>query len=102
MLMFLTILAMSLLALLACVAAFSLAARADAEIVAQPENRPADEPQHFFAPLPRAARPPQVPLDVLLSQIDRHVRLERAAAEAFLEVPSLDALHSRTGSPLLN
>jgi hypothetical protein len=39
---------------------------------------------------------------VLLSHIERHVRLEQAAVEAYLDVPTRDTLHSRTASPLLN
>ena len=103
MLMFLTILSMSLLALLACVAAFGLATRTEVQPEVQPEPRLAVEPPRFFAaPVARPVATPQVPIEVLLSQIERHVRLEQAAAEAFLEVPTPDALHSRTASPLLN
>jgi hypothetical protein len=39
---------------------------------------------------------------MLLSQIERHVRLEQAAAEAYLDLPTRDSLHSRTESPLLH
>jgi hypothetical protein len=105
MLMFLTILFMSVLALAVCAAAFSLAAGAQPQPQKQPERQPAVEAPRFFAqaPLPpKAAAVPQVPIEVLLSDIERHVRLEQAAAEAFLEGPTRDALHSRTGSPLAN
>lgn len=43
-----------------------------------------------------------VPIEVLLLQIERHIRLEQAAAEAFLEAPTRDSLHSRTLSPLVH
>jgi hypothetical protein len=42
------------------------------------------------------------PMETLLSQIERHVRLEQAAAETFLDVPTREALHSRTTSPFMN
>jgi len=44
----------------------------------------------------------QVPLDVLLLQIEQHVRLEQAAAESFLDAPTTASLHSRTTSPLVH
>jgi len=102
MLMFLTILSMSLMALLACVAAFGLATRTEEQPQVRPEPRLAVEPPRFFAPVARPVEAPQVPIEVLLSQIERHVRMEQAAAEAFLEVPTPDSLHSSTASPLLN
>jgi hypothetical protein len=43
----------------------------------------------------------QVPVEVLLLQIERHVRLEQAAAESFVDLPTRELLHSRTLSPLL-
>jgi hypothetical protein len=46
--------------------------------------------------------PTSVPIEVLLLQIERHVRLEQAAAEAFLASPTRDSLHSRTLSPLVH
>ncbi len=42
------------------------------------------------------------PMEVMLSQIERHVRLEQAAAESFLDVPTAESLQTRTASPLLN
>jgi hypothetical protein len=102
--MFLTILLMSVVSLALCVAAFGLAtANARREEEERQEARPAVAPPHFFAhaPVPPAVAP-RVPIEVLLSDIERHIRLEQAAAEAFLEVPTRDALRSRTSSPLLN
>jgi hypothetical protein len=96
MLMFLTILAMSVFSLAICVAAFGMATQAPAE----PETRArvAVEPPRFFAR--PATLPPAspLPIDVLLSQIERHVRLEQAAAEAYLDRPTHDALHSPTSA----
>jgi hypothetical protein len=41
-----------------------------------------------------------VPVELLLLQLERHVRLEQAAAESFLMAPTLQSLHSRSSSPL--
>ena len=103
MVMFATILIMSLLAVAVCAAAFGAATRGEARPEPQPERRLVLEPPRFFAsPAAKAAESSPVPVEVLLSQIERHVRLEQAAAEAYLDVPTRDALHSRTSSPLLN
>lgn len=46
--------------------------------------------------------PPQVPIEVLLYQIENHVRLEQAAAESFVAFPTQALLHSKTTSPFVN
>jgi len=103
MVMFATILIMSLLAVAVCAAAFAAATRDEASRQPQPERRLAVAPPRFFAdPAARPAGGSLVPVEVLLSQIERHVRLEQAAAEDYLDVPTPDALHSRTTSPFLN
>ncbi len=54
---------------------------------------------------PGAARPrleSLVPVEVLLGDIERHIRLEQAAAEAFLAGPTLDGLHERPERPRAN
>jgi hypothetical protein len=103
MVMFATILIMSLLAVAVSAAAFSAATRGEAQPEAQPERRLVLEPPRFFAsPAAKPADAQAAPVEVLLSQIERHVRLEQAAAEAYLDLPTRDALHSRTTSPLLN
>ena len=104
MLMFLTLLFMSLLAVAVCAAAFGLATRGvDTPPAVQPGRATVAQAGRFFAQ-PVAAPPAatRVPIELLLSDIERHVRLEQAAAEAFLEVPTRDALHARTPSPLAN
>ena len=50
--------------------------------------------------LPTAISP--VPVEVLLLQLERHVRLEQAAAESFHWSPTPEALHMRTVSPLVH
>ncbi len=62
-------------------------------------------PTRFFsdsAAAPPTTPSPQVPVDVLLLQIEKHVRLEQAAAESFIEFPTEAQLHSKTSSPLVN
>ena len=62
-------------------------------------------PARFFsdrAPVPPAVPPLQVPIEVLLLQIENHVRLEQAAAESFIAFPSQALLHSKTTSPFVN
>lgn len=63
-----------------------------------------DAPQFFVRPIPPPAQAPgvRVPLEVLLLQIERHVRLEQAAAESFHEFPTVKALHVQTLSPLVH
>lgn len=51
--------------------------------------------------LPKNALP-QVPIELLLQQIENHVRLEHAAAESFVAVPTYAKLHSKTTSSFLN
>ena len=52
--------------------------------------------------VPAAAVFPKVPIEVFMAQIERHIRLEQAAAESFLRAPSLESLHGRTMSPLVH
>ena len=53
-------------------------------------------------PITPAVPPLQVPIEVLLLQIENHVRMEQAAAESFLASPTHDLLHSKTTSPFVN
>jgi hypothetical protein len=104
-----------------CLSVFGLAVTAMAFGAATRDERPADAAQpvvapslsiplaapRFFAdmpavPLAAAKTPVHVPIEVLLLQIERHVRLEQAAAESFLDLPTSASLHSRTTSPLVH
>lgn len=101
--MFLTILLWSLLVLAACCAIFARTVPEAPRPDLKPGRDLALDPPRFFAG--DAARPrtgAEVPIEVVLSQIERHVRLEQAAAESFLELPTAESLHSKTSSPLLN
>jgi hypothetical protein len=63
---------------------------------------PAAAPRFFVEETPGRIAASRFPVEVLLSQIERHVRLEQAAAESHLDEPTRESLHSRTASPLLN
>jgi hypothetical protein len=103
--MFLMALALSMFGLAVTAIAFGAATRpgAQPEVRLQPQLDLA--PERFFAETQtRKAfhRQPQVPLEVLLLQIEQHVRLEQAAAESFISLPSAEALNLRTQSPLVH
>jgi hypothetical protein len=108
--MFLMALALSLLGVAVSGALFAAATRGVDEPreldAARTAKRPAAEAR-FFVELPPAAVPvapqrPLVPIELLLLQIERHVRLEQAAGESFLQAPTPQSLHCRTSSPLMN
>jgi hypothetical protein len=103
MLMFLTLLLVSSAVLTAtAVLAVGVARRDETSSVLQPERAAVVEaPKFFVVEAPVAATRQPIPLEVLLSQIDRHVRLEQAAANTFLAVPTASSLYSRTESPLV-
>lgn len=106
--MFLMALCMSVFGLAVSAIAFSAATREAPTVEAEERaskpvvTLPLEEPRFFAVTPPRPAAPPRVPIEVLLMQLERHVRLEQAAAESFLLDPSAQALHSRTTSPLVH
>ena len=65
-------------------------------------NRPASAEAGFFVDPAWTAPQPQCPIEALLLQIERHVRLEQAAAESFQQAPTAESLHIRTMSPLVH
>jgi hypothetical protein len=106
--MFLMALCLSMLGLAVSAIAFGAATRPEQpSSPAQPELRSAKAPSsgRFFAD-PVAALPSRpvhpIPTEVLLAKIEHHVRLERAAAQSFLESPSHAQLHTKTTSQLVN
>jgi len=71
----------------------------------QPElPAPKVAPARFFSDHVAVSIPlqPLVPIEVLLQQIENHVRLEQAAAESFVAFPTQALLHSKTTSPFVN
>ena len=103
MIMFLMGLALAMFGFAVTAAAFGSATRTEQkpELPMQPRLEMA--PERFFADSHRAFhRQANVPLDVLLLQIEQHVRLEQAAAESFISLPSPEVLNCRTESPLVH
>jgi len=106
--MFLVAICMSMFGLAVAAVAFGAATRPEKpSSSAQSEFRPAKAlaARRFFADTVASDRPKPhspVPTDVLLAQIEHHVRLEQAAAQSFLEAPSHAQLHSKTTSAFVN
>jgi hypothetical protein len=110
--MFLMAAVMSLLGVAVCAVLFAAATRDEGVGASQPAEQRAAVPQRFFASVPATevfAAPPStrapeelVPVEALLLRIEQHIRLEQAAAEAFLHTPTGQSLQSRTTSQLLN
>ena len=106
--MFLMCLCMSVLGLGVAAIALRAATRPESSGSAvQPEMRRVRAialnrlPSHRAAAAPAIPTQP-VPIELLLAQIEDHVRLEQAAAESFLESPTHDLLYSKTPSPFVN
>jgi len=101
-----------------CVAVFGMAIAAAAfgaatrpeKLIAPAEMKaeavkPAVAPARFFideVSVPGPTGRVSIPIEALLLQLERHVRLEQAAAESFLAQPTPSLLHSKTVSPFLN
>lgn len=107
--MFLMAAVMSLMGVAVSAALFAAATRVDRGGATAPARRAAAEPQRFFASATAAETPASpekdaeaVPLEALLLRVEQHIRLEQAAAEAFLHAPTGASLHSRTTSRLVN
>jgi len=110
--MFLMCLCISVFGLGVAAAAFGTATRSESPDSAVKPELPlvkAVAPAHFFSdhvaappPVPPVVQPWQVPIEVLLLQLENHVRLEQAAAESFVAFPTQALLHSKTTSPFVN
>jgi hypothetical protein len=105
--MFLMALCMSMFALAVAAIAFGAATQKESPALpVKPELQPvqAAAASRFFADkvAPRKNLGTCVPKEILLAQIENHVRLEQAAAESFLETPSHAQLHTKTTSAFVN
>jgi hypothetical protein len=100
--MFLMVLALSVVGVLVSGLLFAAATREPGRSGAPALSAVAarDEERFFMLRPAVATAPSGAGAEALVLQIERHVRLERAAAEAFLEVPTFEALHMRTLAPL--
>ncbi len=67
-------------------------------------TKTAAAPARFFVErvTPPSPSLPPIPVELLLQQIENHVRLEHAAAESFVSLPTYAKLHSKTTSSFLN
>lgn len=89
-------------------AAFGAATRSESPNPAVQPSLPLVKPAtatRFFCDsvaTPSAMPTQQVPIEVLLLQIENHVRSEQAAAESFLAFPTHAQLHTKTNSPFVN
>ena len=103
MIMFLMGVALAMFGFAVTAAAFGSATRTEKKLELPAQPRIELAPERFFADSHRAFhRQPSVPLEVLLLQIEQHVRLEQAAAESFISLPSPEVLNCRTESPLVH
>lgn len=104
MMMFLSLLCISLLAVAMLSAILhGISPRDEARPETRPETRQALGAPHFFGgDLAAPTERPQIPVDAVIAQLERHFRLERAAAESFLEVPAPETLHAPTASRFVN
>jgi len=98
-------LSLSLVGIAFTALAFAAATRPESPATTTQPELPATKaaPARFFVDRVTPPVPlPQVPIELLLQQIENHVRLEHAAAESFVALPTYDKLHSKTTSSFLN
>lgn len=103
--MFLSVLVLSLVGVLVSAVLFAAAMPQPQDPMSTRETARVVHAGRFFVDdrrreLPTAISP--VPIEVLLLQLERHVRLEQAAAESFHWSPTPEALHMHTVSPLMH
>lgn len=105
MVMVLTLIGISLVLTVVSALLLSSAMGPDDAAQPMPEKRQAAEgPRFFQSDMLRSIRgtASPVPVQVLLLQIEQHVRLEQAAAESFHWCPTPESLHVHTSSPLVH
>jgi hypothetical protein len=104
--MFLMAVAMSLLGIAVSAIAFSAAVREEPPREPREPSLPIGlttlPNDSFFADNRLQGGRAVVPIEALRLQIEHHVRLEQAAAEAFHRRPTHEALHVETVSPLVH
>ncbi len=101
--MFLVALFTCVFGLAVCVIGFGIASRTEEEEQPQPSDGVFIPPAQFFLDdIPSAPSPAPVSADLLMLQLELHVRLEQAAAEAFVGLPTAEILHAPTASPLMH
>lgn len=98
--MFLMVLTLSVVGVLVSGILFAAATREPRGAAAVGAFDAPDEERFFMLRPPVRAAGSRGAAEALVLQIERHVRLERAAAEAFLQFPTVESLHMRTLAPL--
>lgn len=100
MMMFLTLLCLSffVVAVLSAIV-YGASPRGAVRPAARPGTSSALGASRFFGgdPAGPVARP-RLPVEAVIALLERHVRLEQAAAESFLEMPAADTLYAPSGS----
>jgi len=99
--MFLSVMALSLLGVAVSALLFAAATR-DAAAAPVSDELLANLPSHFFVRDRRPQPGTAIPIEVLLLQIERHVRLEQAVAQSFHDWPTPETLRTTTASPLVH
>ena len=100
--MFLSVLGISLLGVAVAAMLFKAAVHDTRPPTALNDENLLNLPPRFFIDDRAPRTHPVVPMEVLRLQIERHVRLEQAAAEAFRDFPTAEALQTLTTSPLVH
>jgi hypothetical protein len=95
-------LSLCLLGFSACVLILAAASRGDGdEEEAGTNPPPLTKGEQFFLDEGLSPGPePEAPEEKFLYRLRSYVRSERAAAEAFLDVPDVESLHAANDSPL--
>lgn len=87
--------------LLACGVVLGLGAADPAESMQVAAEQPVERSRFFVVRTDAPGVPAgEVPLELIVSRLEEHVRRERAAVALFHDQPSPDSLRCRTSSPL--
>lgn len=98
---FIMSLSLCLLGFAVCVIAFGAAMGRNEDEEPESAGQSVTKGEQFFLDeLPPHVPQPGEPTNALLLRLRAHVRLEQAAAEAFLDLPNAESLHAPTESPL--
>ncbi len=100
--MLLMVLAMTLLGVAVSGMLFAAATQDGSGAVTAPAETLRQAPSVFFTAEGQALSSPPVSVEVLLLQIEGHVRMEQAAVESFLAMPTVEGLHTPSRSPLVH
>jgi hypothetical protein len=100
--MFLSVAAISLIGVAVAAVLFKAAVREAPTAPRIEDERILVRPSRFFVDDRAPQAHTALPIEVLRLQIERHVRLEQAAAEAFRDFPTTETLRTLTTSPFIH